>query len=157
MRRISVLLPLPLAATYDYRLPEDMSAGPGSYVRVPLGNRIVTGVVWRNDDENSPVPEKRLKPVAEILPSPPMAEELRRLVDWVAGYTLAPLGTVLRMAMGPEDAFAAETAPSEGFNPTMLLSAAGTRPEPAVSVPSAKVATPCATTTAEPLLEPPGT
>ncbi len=110
MRRISVLLPLPLAATYDYRLPEDMSAGPGSYVRVPLGNRIVTGVVWRNDDENSPVPEKRLKPVAEILPSPPMAEELRRLVDWVAGYTLAPLGTVLRMAMGPEDAFAAETA-----------------------------------------------
>ena len=51
----------------------------------------------------------------------------------------------------------AETLPSEGFNPTMLFRPAGTRPEPAVSVPSAKVTRPCATATADPLLEPPGT
>ena len=51
----------------------------------------------------------------------------------------------------------AESAPSVGFSPTMLLSAAGTRPEPAVSVPSAKAAMPCATATAEPEEEPPGT
>ena len=37
----------------------------------------------------------------------------------------------------------------------MLLNAAGTRPEPAVSVPSAKLARPAATATAEPELEPP--
>ena len=42
-----------------------------------------------------------------------------------------------------------------GFSPTMLLKAAGTRPEPAVSVPSAKLASPGATATAEPELEPP--
>ena len=35
-----------------------------------------------------------------------------------------------------------DSAPREGFSPTMLLSAAGTRPEPAVSVPSAKVTRP---------------
>ena len=42
--------------------------------------------------------------------------------------------------------------PRLGFSPTMLLSAAGTRPEPAVSVPSAKLTRPEATATAEPEL-----
>ena len=39
--------------------------------------------------------------------------------------------------------------------PTMPFSAAGTRPEPAVSVPRAKSTSPAATATAEPELEPP--
>ena len=46
--------------------------------------------------------------------------------------------------------------PRVGLSPTMLLKAAGTRPEPAVSVPSAKLTSPAATATAEPELEPPG-
>ena len=50
-----------------------------------------------------------------------------------------------------------DSAPREGLRPTILLSAAGTRPEPAVSVPSAKVTMPRATATAEPEDEPPGT
>src|SRR5687768_12735002 len=45
--------------------------------------------------------------------------------------------------------------PRVGFSPTILLNAAGTRPEPAVSVPSEKGTMPRATTTAEPELEPP--
>gem|GEM_PF-6250637 len=47
------------------------------------------------------------------------------------------------------------TQPLVGLSPTMLLKAAGTRPEPAVSVPSAKGTSPRATTLAEPELEPP--
>ena len=46
--------------------------------------------------------------------------------------------------------------PRVGLRPTMLLKAAGTRPEPAVSVPSAKLTRPAATATAEPELDPPG-
>lgn len=42
-----------------------------------------------------------------------------------------------------------------GFSPTMLLNPAGTRPDPAVSVPSANGTRPRATTEAEPELEPP--
>ena len=38
----------------------------------------------------------------------------------------------------------------------MLLSIAGTRPDPAVSVPSATGTIPAATATAEPELDPPG-
>src|SRR6201994_3298458 len=49
-----------------------------------------------------------------------------------------------------------ETRPRLGLRPTMLLSIAGTRPEPAVSVPSASGTSPAATATAEPELEPPG-
>ena len=50
-----------------------------------------------------------------------------------------------------------DTRPVEGLMPTILLKAAGTRPEPAVSVPSASVAMPEATATAEPEDEPPET
>jgi hypothetical protein len=40
----------------------------------------------------------------------------------------------------------AEIKPRVGFRPTMLFKPAGTRPEPAVSVPSEKSAKPLATT-----------
>jgi len=43
-----------------------------------------------------------------------------------------------------------ETRPRVGFIPTMPLNAAGTRPLPAVSVPSASGTMPAATATAEP-------
>src|SRR5690554_1030773 len=45
--------------------------------------------------------------------------------------------------------------PLVGFSPTRLFRPAGTRPEPAVSVPRAKGTRPRATTEAEPELEPP--
>ena len=47
------------------------------------------------------------------------------------------------------------TSPRVGLRPTRLLKAAGTRPEPAVSVPSANSASPSATASAEPELDPP--
>ena len=48
------------------------------------------------------------------------------------------------------------TKPCVVFNPTTPHQAAGTRIEPAVSVPKATSAIPLATATAEPQLEPPG-
>ena len=50
----------------------------------------------------------------------------------------------------------ADKTPSEGLSPTIPLSAAGTRPEPAVSVPSENGISPAPTATAEPELDPPG-
>ena len=47
------------------------------------------------------------------------------------------------------------TSPRVGFSPTIPFSAAGTRPEPAVSVPRAKATMPAATATALPELDPP--
>jgi primosomal protein N' (replication factor Y) len=96
--RVGVLLPLPLGTTYDYRVPADMALTPGDFVAVPLGRREATGVVW-GDGDPAGVAEDRLRDVTARLDAPPMPEATRRLVDWVAGYTLAPRGAVLRMAM----------------------------------------------------------
>ena len=101
-RRVSVLLPLPLVGAYDYRVPHDLNVARGDFVAVPLGNRKLAGVLWgaaRGD-----VAAQKLKFVASRLDAPALTEELRRLVDWVANYTLAPPGAVLRMAMSVPDA-----------------------------------------------------
>ncbi|MBM3517983.1 MAG: primosomal protein N', partial [Alphaproteobacteria bacterium] len=95
--RRRVLIPLPLAGPYDYRLPATLSAEPGDFVRVPLGSRAVIGVVWSVGGGN--LPESRLKEIAERLDHPPLPADVRALVDWVADYTLSPPGAVLRMAM----------------------------------------------------------
>jgi primosomal protein N' (replication factor Y) len=101
---VKVLLPLPLRGALDYRPPDSGIAPlPGQFVRVSLGSRRVVGVVWDSQSEGE-VPAERLKPVIEILPTPPLRPELRRFIDRVAAYTLAPLGAVLRMAMSVEDA-----------------------------------------------------
>ncbi|MFT8246017.1 primosomal protein N' [Roseomonas sp. BN140053] len=97
--RVKVLLPLPLDGTYDYRVPEGMAVPePGTFVEVPLGGRELQGVVWDGVPDPT-LKEGRLKDILGTLLVPPMAESLRRFVDWVAAYTLAPPGAVLRMAM----------------------------------------------------------
>ena len=51
---------------------------------------------------------------------------------------------------------AVEMRPRVGLRPTTLQKAAGIRPDPAVSVPRAKLTSPVATATADPELDPPG-
>ncbi len=99
--RVRVLLPLPLAGAYDYRVPPGAQARPGDFVAAPLNQREVTGVVWDREGNSPepPLPDARLKPIAQTMPVPPMTASLRRFIDWVASYTLSPPGAVLRMAM----------------------------------------------------------
>jgi len=92
-----VLLPLPLAGAYDYRVPSDLSVAVGDFVSVPLGKRDLKGVVWGVGSHE--VDDKKLKNINGLLDIPPMAEDLRKLIDWTASYTLSPPGAVLRMSM----------------------------------------------------------
>ncbi|MCC7168529.1 MAG: primosomal protein N' [Rhodospirillales bacterium] len=101
-RRLAVLLPLPLAGAYDYALPDDLDAAPGDYVRVPLGGRTLTGVVW--GEALGAVAPAKLKPILARLDFAPFPLLSRRFVDWVAQYTLSPPGAVLKMAMSVPDA-----------------------------------------------------
>ncbi|PKQ03827.1 MAG: primosomal protein N', partial [Alphaproteobacteria bacterium HGW-Alphaproteobacteria-10] len=94
---VSVLLPLALPRPYDYKVPAGVQVRPGSYVIVPLGPQEVIGVVW--GEGTGEVGHNRLRPVTEVLDVPPMPEVLRRFVDWVAGYTVSPPGSVLRLAI----------------------------------------------------------
>jgi primosomal protein N' (replication factor Y) (superfamily II helicase) len=97
VRTVRVLLPLPLADAYDYSVPEDMEVAPGHSVVVPLGKRETLGVVW--GEGTGEVPRAKLRDIVGVLPALPMADALRRFVDWVSAYTLSPPGAVLRMAM----------------------------------------------------------
>jgi primosomal protein N' (replication factor Y) len=97
-RRVPVLLPLPLAAPFDYRVPDGMAAAPGDLVLVPLGRRELVGVVWDAPGDEA-VGHNRLRPLTALVEGPAMRADLRRLVDWIAAYTLAPPGEVLAMAL----------------------------------------------------------
>jgi len=102
-RRVRVLLPLPLPDALDYRISNGAPPPqPGSFVRVPLGGRSLIGVVW--DGDAAELAAHRLKPIGEILPLRPLVPTLRRFVERVAAYTMAPPGAVLRMAMSVAEA-----------------------------------------------------
>src|SRR5271169_4324375 len=103
IRRVRVLVPLPLPEALAYRLPEEMAVPePGSFVRVPLGGRSLVGVVW--DGAGGDLAVDRLKPIAETLSLRRLAPDLRRFVERVAIYTLAAPGAVLRMVMSVTEA-----------------------------------------------------
>lgn len=128
---IRVLLPLPLAEPFTYRQPADASGSgrlvPGDIVEVPIGNRVSLGVVW--DGTPEPLPAgKTVKAVIRRCDAPPLAASLRRLVDWVAAYTLNPTGAVLKMCI-PEPRALVEPPPQrQVLYPGMLP--AGLRASP---------------------------
>src|SRR5271154_4427935 len=105
---VDVLVPVALDHPYSYRVPRGLELKAGDVVCVPLGPREVVGVVWAENTRPDPRLHNRLKDVGEKLDVPPLNEELRSLVDWVANYTLSARGMVLRMCLrmgehlGPE-------------------------------------------------------
>src|SRR6201747_1801776 len=107
-RVVDVLVPVALNQAYSYRVPRGMELKPGEVVCVPLGPREVTAVVWADNNNPDPRLHNRLKDISEKLDVPPLRDELRKLVDWVASYTLSARGMVLRMTLrmgehlGPE-------------------------------------------------------
>ncbi len=107
-RVVDVLVPVALNQAYSYRVPDGVELAPGDVVCVPLGAREVVAVVWAENANPDPRLHNRLKDVGEKLDVPPLKEELRSFVDWVAGYTLSARGMVLRMTLrmgdhlGPE-------------------------------------------------------
>lgn len=104
--RIAVLLPLPLAGAYDYRVPEDTPLRSGDVVEVPLGRRRETGVVW--GPGLGGVEDRKVRAVIGRLPEAPHIPAVsRRFVDWVAAYTLSAPGAVLKMALSVPQALEA--------------------------------------------------
>jgi primosomal protein N' (replication factor Y) len=96
--RVPVLLPYPFPGPFDYRVPAGIQAQPGDLVLVPLNRREEVGVVWDGPTDPA-LPDAKLKPVSALIEGPPMRADLRRLIDWIAAYTLATPGEVLAMAL----------------------------------------------------------
>ncbi|MFN3944529.1 MAG: primosomal protein N' [Allosphingosinicella sp.] len=100
MSRARIILLNAALGPLDYRVPHGMAVAPGSIVLAPLGPRQLTGVVW--EPERLPAEEvgdNRLRPLLQVHDAPPLGAALRRLIEWTADYYLAPLASVLRMAL----------------------------------------------------------
>lgn len=105
----------------DYALPRDRQLVPGQIVQVPLGPRLITGVVWEADRlPATEVPDARLRPVAGVYDLPPLSTPMRRLVEWVSDYYLAPHAAVLRMVLASASALEGGRTVIE-YRPTGLI------------------------------------
>ncbi len=92
-----VLVPYPIDKAYDYIVPPALALNIGDYVCVPLGNREITGVIWGKS--LGEVDFKKLKSIISKYDIDHMPRVHRDFIDWVAGYVLAPKGSVLKMSL----------------------------------------------------------
>jgi primosomal protein N' (replication factor Y) (superfamily II helicase) len=92
---VDVLAPVAVDTAYSYRAALGLKLEPGAFVRMPLGARVATGVVWGARAAGG----DNLKSIAAVLDWPPLRPALRDFIDWAARWTLAPRGMLLRMAI----------------------------------------------------------
>ncbi len=100
-KTVAVLMPLWLEHPYDYLVPGGVDLRPGDFVLTM--KRI--GVVWDAAPARDAVDRKKLKTIIEKLDAEPLPDVSRRFAEWVARYTLMPLGMALKMMMSSAEAF----------------------------------------------------
>ncbi|MDP2780183.1 primosomal protein N' [Devosia sp.] len=122
---VAVMVGVAVDGPYSYRVPAGMAVSRGSIVSVPLGPRLVLGVVWGAPKDM--VAHNRLRDIAHAYDVPPLSEELLKLVEWVARYTLAAPGQVLRAVLRSTEALDA---------PRPVLAFRRTRSEPDKQTPA---------------------
>jgi primosomal protein N' (replication factor Y) (superfamily II helicase) len=104
MSVLRLAIPSPLRRQFDYLPPAGMTTAelgklrPGVRIRVPFGQRTVTGYLLAVSPHSS-VPASGLKRAQEILdPAPLLNPALLRLCDWAARYYQHPVGEVYSAA-----------------------------------------------------------
>lgn len=100
---VAVMLPFPLDHPYDYVVPTARNLSIGEFVNVPFGPRKVTGVVWGRARGN--LSPHKLRTVISVVSLPPLTNETIKFIEWVADYTLTPIGSVLKLLMSAPKAF----------------------------------------------------
>ena len=89
-----------MAAALAYASEQPLA--PGSLVRVPLGRRVVPGIVW-DGAADAPPEGTELRAVADALTAlPPLPAAWRRLVGFAAGYYQRSLGEMALSVLPPE-------------------------------------------------------
>ncbi len=95
---VNILLPVPIAKRYTYRIPQGWEdrLHRGIRVVVPFGKRrILTGIV---DELGVPAPEKyEARYLLDILDDEPVVTDTQfRLIDWMSGYYMCQPGDVVQ-------------------------------------------------------------
>jgi primosomal protein N' (replication factor Y) len=93
----SVLIPLPVPEAFDYEVPEGLDLARGDQAAVPLGPRLVRGIV--SEVRETTGSNRRLKAVAERLDEPALPERTVDFVEWAARWTLSAPGEMAAAAL----------------------------------------------------------
>jgi len=96
-RIAEVLIPMPLPEAFDYAEPDGMGLCVGDQVVVPLGPRLLVGVV-AGLREGAGV-NRPLKPVLERRSEPPLPLNTLKFLQWAARYAVESPGLPLAMAL----------------------------------------------------------
>ncbi|MDJ1157367.1 primosomal protein N' [Chelatococcus sp. SYSU_G07232] len=94
-RIADILVPVALDTAYSYAVPDDLDLAAGDVVVVPFGPRETVGVVWALREGTG----ANLKRVVARFDVPPFTAAMRRFLDWIAWYTVAPRGLAMRLAL----------------------------------------------------------
>jgi primosomal protein N' (replication factor Y) len=70
------------SAPIPMRCPTGRMRCRDQIVQVPLGPRLVAGVVW--DGEADEVNPDKLREITQVFDCPPLTAPMRRFIDWVA-------------------------------------------------------------------------
>ena len=105
---VTVAVPVPALPALSYRVPDGMAVPPvGGRVRVPLGQRVVSGCVVADGgqgdgDTRSPATPGQLRDLlASLDPEPYLPRDVVDLALWVAEYYACGPGESLAAAMPP--------------------------------------------------------
>src|SRR5262249_17757356 len=101
VRLAPVVMAVALDQTYGYLVPQGVESEPGCVGRVRFGPQSRIGVVWDKPvgEPGKAVDAKKLKAITARLEVPPLPALSLRFAEWIAKYTLAPLGMTVRMMM----------------------------------------------------------
>ena len=121
MRLVHVALPVPVPHTFTYSVPDALveEVKKGARVVCPFGARRLVGIAV---DVAEGEPPARVRPVARVLATGSVPEELLAFLRELSAYYLAPIGEVLRLALPPQDR---ETAREEQVAPGLFDRARG--------------------------------
>jgi len=93
-----VLLPLPIAKLFTYRIPSNLEARVGQRVIVPFGQRkIETGIIRHIHRQSA---EYEVKYILDIMGEEPIVTPQQfELIEWMAAYYMCTAGEALRAAL----------------------------------------------------------
>lgn len=97
MKVASVLIPLPVPEAFDYAVPDEMIVARGDQVAVPLGPRLMRGVVSEVFETTGS--NRRLKAVASVLDDPALPLSTVDFVEWAGRWTLSAPGEMASTAL----------------------------------------------------------
>ena len=93
----SVLIPLPVPEAFDYEVPEGLDVARGDQVAVPLGPRLIRGIVTEVRETTGS--NRKLKGVDSVLDDPRLPPGTVDFVEWAARWTLSPPGEMAATAL----------------------------------------------------------